>query len=211
MSPQAPARGAERAPRGDRRRFLAAIGAAAGLAWQGRAGGAEAAKTHRVVIRGLKYQPETLVVRRGDAVVWVNDDPMPHTVTSRRRFRFALDRRGPVVALRDEARRHLPLRLHPALEHARPRCRSTDAPRRAGRLGRWGQCRRYCSAPNRISRALSSRAACAVRPAPRRRAAPPAARRSRRTSASDAGYSFQSMPWFFQERSHGKIAMSAIV
>ena len=82
MSPQAPARGAERAPRGDRRRFLAAIGTAAGLAWQGRAGGAEAAKTHRVVIRGLKYQPETLVVRRGDAVVWVNDDPMPHTVTS---------------------------------------------------------------------------------------------------------------------------------
>jgi len=42
----------------------------------------EAAKTHRVVIRGLKYQPESLVVRRGDAVVWVNDDPMPHTVTA---------------------------------------------------------------------------------------------------------------------------------
>ena len=46
-----------------------------------RAGGG-AAKTHRVVIQGLKYQPEMLVVRRGDSVVWVNDDPMPHTVTA---------------------------------------------------------------------------------------------------------------------------------
>ena len=72
-------------PRGDRRRFLAAIGAAS-LAWNGVAAGGEAAKTHRVVIQGLKYQPEALVVRRGDTVVWVNDDPMPHTVTAAGRF-----------------------------------------------------------------------------------------------------------------------------
>ncbi len=73
-------------PRGDRRRFLAAVGAAAGLAWNGSAAGGEAAKTHRVVIRGLKYQPDRLVVRRGDTVVWVNDDSMPHTVTAAGHF-----------------------------------------------------------------------------------------------------------------------------
>ena len=65
----------------DRRRFLAVF-VAAGLGWHRGVTGAEAARTHRVVIHGLKYEPETLVVRRGDTVVWVNEDPMPHTVTA---------------------------------------------------------------------------------------------------------------------------------
>jgi len=38
--------------------------------------------THRVVIDGLKYEPEMLTVRRGDTIVWTNKDPFPHTVTS---------------------------------------------------------------------------------------------------------------------------------
>ena len=54
-------------------------------------------------------------------------------------------------------------------------------------------------------------AACAGRPAPRRRAAPPAARRCSSNQALRFGKSAQSMPWFCHERSHGKIAMSAIV
>ena len=37
---------------------------------------------HPVVIEGVKYEPETLTVKRGDTVVWVNKDPFPHTVTS---------------------------------------------------------------------------------------------------------------------------------
>ncbi len=41
-----------------------------------------AAKTHEVVIQGLLYVPETLTVRRGDVVVWINKDPFPHTVTA---------------------------------------------------------------------------------------------------------------------------------
>jgi plastocyanin len=41
-----------------------------------------AAKTHEVVIQGLLYVPETLTVRPGDVVVWVNKDPFPHTVTA---------------------------------------------------------------------------------------------------------------------------------
>ena len=38
--------------------------------------------THTVVIDGLKFQPESLKVRRGDTVVWVNKDPFPHTATA---------------------------------------------------------------------------------------------------------------------------------
>jgi plastocyanin len=76
-----PGANARPARRGARRRFLVAL-AAAGLTWHAGAAGTEPARTHRVVIHGLKYEPETLVVRRGDTVVWVNDDPMPHTVTA---------------------------------------------------------------------------------------------------------------------------------
>ena len=43
---------------------------------------AERARTHEVVIQGLLYVPETLTVRPGDVVVWINKDPFPHTVTA---------------------------------------------------------------------------------------------------------------------------------
>jgi len=42
--------------------------------------------THRVVIDGLKYEPEALTVKRGDTVVWTNKDPFPHTVTAPGKF-----------------------------------------------------------------------------------------------------------------------------
>lgn len=42
--------------------------------------------THTVVIEGLKFAPETITVRRGDAVVWVNKDPYPHTATAKGSF-----------------------------------------------------------------------------------------------------------------------------
>jgi plastocyanin len=50
----------------------------------GPAAGASAGKpaTHRVVIDGLKNEPETLTVRRGDTIIWTNKDPFPHTVTA---------------------------------------------------------------------------------------------------------------------------------
>ena len=44
--------------------------------------GAGSPRTHEVVIQGLLYVPETLTVRPGDVVVWVNKDPFPHTVTA---------------------------------------------------------------------------------------------------------------------------------
>ena len=43
---------------------------------------AERARTHEVVIQGLLFVPETLTVRPGDVVVWINKDPFPHTVTA---------------------------------------------------------------------------------------------------------------------------------
>ena len=53
--------------------------------------GAQAAETrkpatHTIVIEGLKYVPETLTVKRGDTVVWVNKDPFPHTATAKGGF-----------------------------------------------------------------------------------------------------------------------------
>jgi plastocyanin len=43
---------------------------------------AAVAATHTVVIDGVKFDPETITVKAGDTVVWVNKDPFPHTVTS---------------------------------------------------------------------------------------------------------------------------------
>ncbi|MDQ2963333.1 MAG: cupredoxin family copper-binding protein [Pseudomonadota bacterium] len=48
--------------------------------------GAEKATTHTVIIEGVKYEPETLAVKRGDTVVWINKDPFPHTVTAKGAF-----------------------------------------------------------------------------------------------------------------------------
>jgi plastocyanin len=45
-----------------------------------------AARAHTVVIENLRFTPETLEVRRGDTVVWVNRDLVPHTVTATGRF-----------------------------------------------------------------------------------------------------------------------------
>jgi plastocyanin len=39
-------------------------------------------KTHTVTIQGMRFQPERLTVARGDTIVWVNKDLVPHTATS---------------------------------------------------------------------------------------------------------------------------------
>lgn len=38
--------------------------------------------THTVTIEGMRFHPERLTVARGDAVVWINKDLVPHTATS---------------------------------------------------------------------------------------------------------------------------------
>ena len=40
-------------------------------------------KTHTVTIEGMRFQPEMLTVERGDTIVWVNKDLVPHTATSK--------------------------------------------------------------------------------------------------------------------------------
>jgi plastocyanin len=41
------------------------------------------AKTHTVAIEGMRFQPDRLTVAHGDTVVWVNNDLVPHTATSK--------------------------------------------------------------------------------------------------------------------------------
>lgn len=37
---------------------------------------------HRVSIKGMKYNPDPVVIAAGDLVYWVNEDRMGHTATS---------------------------------------------------------------------------------------------------------------------------------
>jgi plastocyanin len=60
--------------------LLGAAGVLAFVASDAHAGSKPAVYT--VVIQGVKFEPETLTVKRGDVVVWVNRDPFPHTVTA---------------------------------------------------------------------------------------------------------------------------------
>ena len=47
---------------------------------------AAAAAEHTVTIEGMKFQPASLVVQRGDKVTWVNKDVVPHTATAKGLF-----------------------------------------------------------------------------------------------------------------------------
>jgi len=49
------------------------------------AGGAafgQSQATHTVTIEGMSFGPSTLRLKRGDKVVWVNKDLVPHTATA---------------------------------------------------------------------------------------------------------------------------------
>lgn len=68
---------------------LAACGLAAALLSGGVAAGPpprRAPATHTVTIEGVRFVPETLRVRAGDVVVWINKDPFPHTATAKGQF-----------------------------------------------------------------------------------------------------------------------------
>lgn len=79
------AKDGRRRVRGLARPFTVALASTCGLlcSADAAAGANVAAKPaiHTVVIEGVKYEPETLAVKRGDTVIWVNKDPFPHTVT----------------------------------------------------------------------------------------------------------------------------------
>ena len=47
-------------------------------------GGADAAAVvHTVTIDGFEFHPPEVTVGKGDVVVWVNKDPVPHTATAK--------------------------------------------------------------------------------------------------------------------------------
>ena len=47
-------------------------------------GGADAAPVvHTVTIDGFEFHPPEVAVGKGDIVVWVNKDPVPHTATAK--------------------------------------------------------------------------------------------------------------------------------
>src|SRR5512144_1610181 len=76
--------------RSSRRARLARALAGAAASWLLVATGigvlAAAPATHTVVIDGVKYEPESITVKRGETVVWINKDPFPHTVTVKGAF-----------------------------------------------------------------------------------------------------------------------------
>lgn len=45
-------------------------------------GGSQKPVTHKVVISGMKFHPDTLTVAKGDTVVWINKDIVTHDVTA---------------------------------------------------------------------------------------------------------------------------------
>ena len=75
-----------------RRRFaglpIATLAAVGVLALAGAAAPSHPAdpvpQRHVVEIRGMAFHPEVLEVRRGDTVVWINRDIVPHTATATR-------------------------------------------------------------------------------------------------------------------------------
>ena len=47
---------------------------------------AAAQRMHTITMDGTRFVPKTITVARGDHVVWVNEDPFPHTATAAGKF-----------------------------------------------------------------------------------------------------------------------------
>ncbi|MGA7951183.1 MAG: cupredoxin family copper-binding protein [Thiobacillaceae bacterium] len=79
----------QRDGRGSRQRRWQRLAVALVCAWGLLSAGAIVAATpgrHTVVIEGTRFEPETLTVKRGETVMWINKDPFPHTVTAAGEF-----------------------------------------------------------------------------------------------------------------------------
>ena len=66
---------------------VAAVVAIAGAALAAASGAfADTPKKHTVTIENMRYEPATLVVKKGDSVTFVNKDIFPHTITAAGKF-----------------------------------------------------------------------------------------------------------------------------
>jgi len=72
----------------NRRTALAvvALAGAAGLWFAAPGVAAGPSAKHTVTIEATSYKPETMTVKKGESVTWVNKDPFPHTVTAAGKF-----------------------------------------------------------------------------------------------------------------------------
>ena len=52
------------------------------LGQAGKEAGADGAKENQIVIKDFHFSPETLTVKSGEKVTWINRDEEPHTVVS---------------------------------------------------------------------------------------------------------------------------------
>ena len=82
--PESPGRRNEAAARVLSMIMLAAVSLAIGWPAAGAAQPSrpDTARTRTVIIEGMRFRPQNLIVRRGERVKWINKDPFPHTVTA---------------------------------------------------------------------------------------------------------------------------------
>ena len=75
-------------------------------------------ETHTVVIEGMRFQPAALTVKRGDRVVWVNRDVVPHTATADKAFDSAAIAPGSSwgITLRKPGRHEVVCTMHPTMK-----------------------------------------------------------------------------------------------
>jgi plastocyanin len=64
------------------RRALVAAVLAVLLTSIGQAAAPAAPRKHTIIIEGTRFQPESLTVKAGDTIVWMNKDLFPHTATA---------------------------------------------------------------------------------------------------------------------------------
>ena len=76
-------------------------------------------RSHVIEIRGMAFQPAELTVMRGDTVVWINRDIVPHTATAPGKRGWDTgtlnQAKSGRVVLRDAGTVHYVCQLHPTM------------------------------------------------------------------------------------------------
>lgn len=76
-------------------------------------------KIHTVTIELIKFNPPSLVIKKGDTVIWINKDIVPHTATeSKKRFDSGVlngDQSWKYIA-RVAGKFHYACNLHPTMK-----------------------------------------------------------------------------------------------
>ncbi len=76
-------------------------------------------ENHEVEISSFKFSPETLKVRAGDTITWINKDIAPHTATARDKSwstrRLNHNEKGSVLVTEDFASRYT-CKFHPVMK-----------------------------------------------------------------------------------------------